>query len=158
MSPGMARRNPALDVLLGAAAGAAATWLMDKLTSALYERESEEVRKREEDVRGGSTTYENAAAKYLGDKDLAPALHWSSGIAAGALYGLLRNRVDLSFGTGVLFGVAFFAAVDEGVMTALKLAPPPNAFPWQSHARGLAGHLVLGAVIESAFDVVDLAA
>ena len=39
---------------------------------------------------------------------------------------------------------------------ALGLAPPPTKFPWQTHARGFAGHLALGAVVEAAFDVADL--
>ena len=43
------RRPLAVDVLIGAAAGLAATWLMDKVTTVLYERESKDVREREDD-------------------------------------------------------------------------------------------------------------
>lgn len=40
----------------------------------------------------------------------------------------------------------------------LGISPPPQEFLWQTHVRGLIGHLVLGVAIEAAFDIVDLAA
>jgi uncharacterized membrane protein YagU involved in acid resistance len=43
--------------------------------------------------------------------------------------------------------------MDEAALTLMGLTPPPKNFPWQTHARGLAGHLVLGATIEAAFDL-----
>jgi hypothetical protein len=152
------RRNLATDLLIGIAAGAAATWLMDKATSVLYEREDPFARHREDSARGGKTAYETASEKWLGDKKYGSAIHWALGIGAGAAYGVLRNRVPrLGVGSGPLYGALFFAAMDEGVNTALKLAPPPKAFPWQTHARGLAGHLLLGAVLEVPFDLADAA-
>ena len=48
-----------------------------------------------------------------------------------------------------------YLAIDEGLMSATKLAPPPDAFPWQTHARGLAGHFILGLLLDGAFDVAD---
>jgi hypothetical protein len=36
--------------------------------------------------------------------------------------------------------------MDETATPALGLTPGPRAFPWQAHARGLAGHLVFGSV------------
>jgi uncharacterized membrane protein YagU involved in acid resistance len=63
----------------------------------------------------------------------------------------------LGIGSGLAYGVLFWAAMDEGANTALKLTAPPNRFPWQTHARGLAGHLALGAVIEIVFDAADYA-
>ena len=142
------------DVVLGAAAGAAATWVMDKATTLLYEREPADVKRRENAVRRGKTAYQLAAEK-LGAKNpkvAAQAIHWSMGIGSGALYGLLRNRsARVRTGSGLAYGLAMFLAVDEGLLTALKLTPTPDKFPWQAHARGLAGHLVLGAVLDCAF-------
>ena len=46
--------------------------------------------------------------------------------------------------------------MDEGAVYALGLTPGPTAFPWQTHARGFAGHLVLGVILDAAFDVADL--
>lgn len=160
-----ADRRPLIgDLVLGAAAGAAATWAMDQATTLLYERESTEAKRRENAVRRGKTAYEIAAEKLspkpLGKKQLksaAKAIHWSIGISSGALYGLLRNRsARLGAGSGLAYGLAMFLAIDEGLLAALKLTPPPEKFPWQAHARGLAGHLVLGAILDGAFGVADL--
>ena len=43
------------DVIKGAIAGAVATWVMGKVTSAMYEREDRWVRQAEDDARGGRT-------------------------------------------------------------------------------------------------------
>lgn len=161
------RRPLSVDVLLGAAAGAGATWLMDQATTAIYERQSRASRKQEEKARGGKPAYEVAAekgAKLAGReiskeqrKQLGAVIHWSMGVGSGAIYGLLRNRVRrFGIGSGVAFGLALSLLVDEAALTALGISPPPNAFPWQTHARRLAGHLILGAVLDATFDAADL--
>jgi hypothetical protein len=45
--------------------------------------------------------------------------------------------------------------VDEGVVPALGLAGGPTEYPWQAHARGLVGHLVLGAVTHATLELLD---
>jgi len=70
---------------------------------------------------------------------------------------VLRNRSRrVGLGSGLAYGVAFWLVMDETATALLGLAPPPRRFPWQTHARGLAGHVVLGGMIEAAFDMVDL--
>jgi Protein of unknown function (DUF1440) len=161
------RRPFVLDVLVGALAGAGSTWVMDQVTTILYEAQPRKVRKRESSARGGKTAYEIAAekgARLAGRKisaderkTIGAAIHWTLGVSAGALYGALRNRVPaLGLGSGAAYGAAFWLAMDEAALTALGLTAPPQDFPWQTHARGLVGHLVLGAVIELPFDVADL--
>ena len=140
------RRSLLVDVLIGAAAGAAATWAMDQATTLLLDRQPEAVTNREKSARRGSASP-------------PPAAHWAMGVGAGALYGALRNRTRaMGFGSGLAYGVAFFLLVDEAAQAALGMSAPPQDFPWQTHARGLAGHLVLGAVLEAPFDVMDMAA
>lgn len=56
-------RNLCTDLALGALAGAAATWIMGKTTSYLYEKEDTQARKREDQARGDKTAYEVAAEK-----------------------------------------------------------------------------------------------
>lgn len=155
------RRRPlSLDLLLGAFAGAAGTALMDQVTTLAYERQSKATREREDHARGGKTAYV-AAAEKLGAPEakqeaLGNAIHWSLGIGAGALYGALRNRSRrMGLGSGLAYGVAFWIVMDEAMNTVLRLSPPPQRFPWQTHARGLAGHVVLGGAIEAAFDLAD---
>jgi len=158
-----------LDLLLGAMAGAAATWAMDKVTTVIYERQPAKTKRQENKARGGTPPYEVAAQKgaKLAGRKLSPeqrkkigsAIHWSLGVTSGALYGLIRNRSRfLGLGSGVAYGLAFYVIVDEAGLAALGISPPPNAFPWQTHARGLAGHLVLGGILDGVFDVADLVA
>jgi len=157
-----ARRRPlATDLLLGALAGAAGTALMDKLTTLAYEREPKEARDREDNARGDKSAFVVAVEK-LGVRDdrqelAGQVIHWSLGVGAGALYGALRNRSRrLGLGSGLAYGVAFWIVMDEAMNTLLSLSPPPQRFPWQTHARGLAGHVILGGAIEAAFDLADV--
>lgn len=158
-------RNLATDLILGAVAGAAATWLMDLATTVMYERESKPVQDRENAARGDRTAYEIAADKTaaLAGRELTEeqrktaggAIHWALGISSGIGYGALRNRLPLGLGSGLAYGTLFWLAMDEGALTLAGLTPPPADFPWQTHARGLAGHLILGAAIEAFFDLAD---
>jgi hypothetical protein len=155
-----------VDLILGAAAGAGSTWLMDRATTKLYEGEPKAVRKAEDAARGGETAYERAAEKAarLFHRKLSKpqrerfgsALHWALGMSAGAIYGALRHyNPRLRLGTGLAYGAAFWLAADEVALTALDVTPPPQAFPWQTHVRGLLGHLVLGGGVEAVFDAAD---
>ena len=154
------------DLAKGAVAGAAATWVMGQVTSYLYENESKQARKAEDEARGDKTAYGVAAEKAadtvgreLTDderRQAGSAIHWALGAGAGAVYGAVRHRVPAAdLGNGLLFGAAFWAVIDEGANTALGLTPGPTAFPWQTHARGLAGHLVFGVAADAALRALD---
>lgn len=162
----MDRRPWLADAFLGAAAGVAATWIMGKATQTLYERESEEAREREQEARDGKTAYGVAAeksARLLGEElsdeerqQYGNAIHWALGASAGAVYGVMRPRVSwISSGFGALYGVLFWLTIDEGGNTLLGLTPPPQEFPWETHARGLAGHVVFGLAAESVLRTTD---
>lgn len=157
------------DLLKGALAGAAATWVMGQATTYLYERESKEARETEDEARGGKTAYGVAAEKVAGAagmelsdeqrQKVGSGIHWALGAGAGAVYGLLRHRVPgADLGAGLLFGTAFWLTIDEGANYALRLTPGPTAFPWQTHARGLAGHLVFGLSAHAALEALDAVA
>ena len=150
----------------GAAAGVAATWLMDQVTSFLYEHEPAEVRRSEDEARGDRAAYVAAAEKAAdlvgtelsGEKRQSAglAVHWLLGATAGSLYGILRGRVPgVDAARGLAYGAAFWAVVDEGANALLGLTPGPRAFPWQTHARGLAGHLVYGVAAEGVLTALD---
>jgi hypothetical protein len=147
-------------VLKGAVAGLAATWVMDRVTTLLYERENPDARRREDQARGGKTAYGVAAEKAMalagrrisdeGRERAGAAVHYLTGAAAGASYVLLARKFpELKESYGAAFGAAWFLAVDELANVALGLTPGPRAFPWQAHARGLAGHLVLGVTTDA---------
>jgi hypothetical protein len=147
------------DLIKGAIAGAVATWALGQVTTWLYKRERPDARAQEERARGGVSAYERAAEKAASQMDLAlsdttreragSAIHWATGITAGALYAVARRRWQPVGMTGGLpFGAGFFLAMDELMNPVLGLTPGPGAFPWQAHARGLAGHLAFGATTE----------
>jgi hypothetical protein len=154
------------DLVKGALAGAFATWVMGYATTYLYEAENEEARKREDEAREGKTAYGVAAEKAVAAagqelseeqrQKVGSAIHWALGVGTGAVYGALRHRVPgANAANGLLFGTAFWAVVDEGANVALGLTPGPPAFPWQAHARGLAGHLVFGLAADAALRTMD---
>jgi hypothetical protein len=37
-------------------------------------------------------------------------------------------------------------------------AEPPQAYPWQAHARGFVGHLAFGLAADTVLDVLDAVA
>ncbi|NUQ20919.1 MAG: DUF1440 domain-containing protein [Gemmatimonadaceae bacterium] len=165
----MSKQSLAADIIDGAIAGAIATWIMGKATTALYEGENQSARQEEDQARHGKTAYGVAAEKAaslagleLSDeqrKKAGQAIHWALGIGAGALFGALRPRSEIaSAAGGLLFGAAFWLLMDETVTPALGLTPGPTAFPWQTHARGLAGHLVFGTVANTTLATIQPAA
>jgi Protein of unknown function (DUF1440) len=160
------RSTVARDLIKGAIAGGVATWVMGKVTTYLYEREDRSARGAEDEARGGKTAYGAAAEKTAGlfGKSLneeqrerfGSAIHWALGIGTGAVYAVLRRRFDRVGklgGTG--FGAAFWAVVDEGLVSLLGLTPSPPRFPWQTHARGLAGHLTFGTVTDATLRALE---
>lgn len=162
----MPKQSMIADVVDGAIAGAVATWLMGKVTTYLYDNEKKAAREREDRVRAGKTAYGVAAEKAASligtalsedeQRRFGQAIHWALGVGAGALYGALRPRVEsASIARGLLFGTAFWLLMDETMTPALGLTPGPQAFPWQTHARGLAGHLTFGAVADAALGALQ---
>ena len=142
------------DLLKGAVAGAVATFVMGKVTGYMYEHEDRDARRREDDARGGhsaGTSLDPSQRERLGS-----AAHWALGIGAGAAYAVLRRRFQ-SFGSaaGTAFGTGFWVFLDEGLVPALGLTPGATAFPWQTHARGLVGHLTFGTVTEGTLRLLD---
>jgi len=159
-------RSTGLDLVKGAIAGAVATWVLGQVTTLVYERERSDAREREERVRAGVSAYERAAEKVASQADVSlsdsarqragSAIHWATGITAGALYAVARKRWYPVARTGGLpFGAGFFLAIDEVMNPVLGLTPGPAVFPWQAHARGLAGHLAFGATTELVLTGLD---
>jgi hypothetical protein len=77
---------------------------------------------------------------------LASALHQS----LGQLYGvgaasLIRVGVP-PLAAGITTGVAGLLLIDE-LANSLFFTPPPQAYPVESHLRGLVGHLSFGATL-----------
>lgn len=164
---GSRERSLLADALAGAAAGAAAVWVMDRVDWFNFEHEDPRARRRTQAVRPGGMdpahVAADAAARAAGYRldprdNNAPgkAIHYSIGIVPGALYGVLRHHVPgLDAGHGSLFGIGLFLLQDEGLNAIIGLSAKPNEYPWQAHARGLAAHAVYGLVLDTTLNFAD---
>jgi uncharacterized membrane protein YagU involved in acid resistance len=149
------------DALRGAIAGAAATWLMDQVTTAQLEAQSEETTRREQAAQpNGKSSVANLVDRIetrfglvLDDQQraaAAQAVHYGLGIVPGAAYAVLRPRVPLvGSGRGVGYGIALWASNDVYAHAALGLSGPVDAYPMKTHRRGLIGHVVLGGATDT---------
>jgi hypothetical protein len=152
------------DAVIGAAAGAIAVWVMDRVDWFAYNHEPEEARQRTIAARPDGMDPAHVMADKMAGTDITQphpagtAVHYSLGIAPGALYGALHEKVPgLSAGRGGLFGLGLFLLQDEGLNTITGLAGKPRLYPWQAHARGLAAHVVYGVVMDSIVRLVKKA-
>jgi uncharacterized membrane protein YagU involved in acid resistance len=83
------------------------------------------------------------------------ALHYALGVVPAMAYAVVRRRAPVvAAAGGLLFGAILWAINDEVLSTALGLAGPPEAYPVESHARGLIGHLTLGAATDTVLELL----
>lgn len=154
------------DLLMGAAAGAAAVWLMDRVDWFNYRHEDPEARQRTENVRPLGLPPADVAVEKAVDaagvelplgkrRALGKAVHYSIGMAPGAAYGALRERhPGIATGRGAMFGLGLFLLHDEFLNSVLGLSAKPREYPWQAHARGLVAHLVYGVALDTIFSAM----
>ena len=154
------------DAVRGAIAGAAATWCMDLITTAMLHAQAPEVTEREEAARpNGKSSVANLVDRVevetgvLVPRSERPlvenAIHYALGIVPGAIYGVVRRWVPLArLGRGLAYGLLLFAANDEYANTRLGLAAQPSAYPPETHIRGFAGHAVLGVATETGIQLL----
>jgi putative membrane protein len=82
-------------------------------------------------------------------KIAGPAVHYALGTGVGGLYGAVAEVVpEVTTGTGLPFGVAFWLVVDETAIPLLRLSRPPTDYPVSTHVYALASHLVYGLTAE----------
>jgi hypothetical protein len=152
----------AQDLAVGAVAGYAGSRAMDRATTWYWDRMDEQAKQRERAANPDGTplVVGRVGARLLGrgDEDgaayrTAAQVHRGLGIAYGVAAALLARRGTPPLGAGLLAGAGAFALVDEGVLSTVL--PPPTAYPPESHARGLLGHLVLGATAGAVLTVVE---
>lgn len=162
-------KNIAVELIKGAIAGAVSVWAMDRVTWYMYRNEDRKafMQEKKAQVHGKYVSQVSvdkvidATGAELSDKQYQYAykgVHYFLGIAPGMLYGVLRHKVKgLDAGRGALFGLGLFVVMDEIVAPLAGLASGPAAYPWQAHARGLAGHLTVGVVTDATLNLLDKA-
>ena len=151
----------------GAAAGAVGVVAMDAVTWLLYRRESRLDLLREKRLRpyGKDTAHalvrkiSRSVGSDAGSSEPNGAgitVHYALGMGPGALYAQQRTqRPWLRRGNGALYGAALYLANDLLAARLLGIAGPQGKYPWQAHARGIVGHVVLGVATEAALNAME---
>lgn len=159
--------NTLKGLIKGAIGGAVSVWMMDRVTWYMYRNEDPKAHKKEKKAQiDGKYVAHVAAAKIVDafglnlspkqQHHLGTGVHYFLGVAPGALYGVFKHRVKgLDAGRGLLYGFGLFLVMDELIAPLAGLASGPAAYPWQAHARGLAGHLTVGATTDTVVGLLD---
>jgi uncharacterized membrane protein YagU involved in acid resistance len=85
-------------------------------------------------------------------------IHYGYGAAWGAVMGVLGRKVSLPpIVSGAVLGAALWLVSDEVIVPLLRLSLPPWKYPASSHGKALAGHLVYGVAVDSAWRVMRMA-
>ena len=76
-------------------------------------------------------------------------VHYVTGAALGAGYALaVRQWPESNAGFGAAFGVGVATLLDDVAVPAFGWGPGPTETPLNTHAYGLASHVVFGLVLE----------
>lgn len=151
-------------VARSAAAGYAATLIMERVSNWIYFRHGEAVREREEQLRTEmpTSTFARkavaAAGRELNEEQAERAgmiLHTVFGAGGGPATALLVRMGMSPMRAGLTTGMAMFVFVDEGFNTVAGLTPPPGQWPMATHVRALINHLAFGAAVGVLLDSPD---
>ena len=144
---------------VGALVGYVASRTMDQATTWFYARQSDESRRREEELAPGGSLVQlgkqlgEAAGRSLGDEEagrVGLAVHRTLGVSYGIAAAALVKAGLKPMTAGPAVGAAAFALIDEG--TAISEFA---AYPVASHLRGVVGHTTFGLVAEALLSLVE---
>ena len=143
-------RAAAAGLVAGLAAGAVMNGFQAAWSSATGQQsDGEPTTTRAADRLAEATTGAKVPEPYRKAAD--PVVHYATAAALGLAYALAAEVWrPVTAGAGTLFGAGTAALLDEGLVPALGLAPPPAATPPATHAYALASHLVFGVALEGA--------
>ena len=148
-------KNAIRTLFVGAAAGYVAGQAMNQATTWFYGRQSDESKQREQEVlpEGAPMASARKLASWIGaeptedqTETLAQVMHQSLGQLYGVVAASLTRRGVNPVAAGLASGAGGFLLVDE-LANGLLFTPPPQAYPAESHLRGVVGHLTLGATL-----------
>ena len=147
----MDSRSVVRGALAGAAAGAFASFAMDRFQNLLSQFGASP-------GGGGEPSTVKAAERVAGrpmrggeKKRAGNAVHYGFGTALGATYGVAAEVEPwVAAGFGMPFGGAVAVVADETLVPALGLAGPPWRSPPSTHLYSLTSHLVFGVALEAA--------
>lgn len=145
------------DLAVSAVAGYLGTKVMEPVSTALYQRESDQHRAQEDEARPGPP-FQVAAektARVLGvklkDQRLQQAsmgLHYGLAVSWAPLYALLRGQAQLHpIPAGLTMGTVMSLIADELLTPLAGFSAPNRAYPLVTHARGSLAHLAFGLAV-----------
>ncbi len=153
------------DVGTGMIGGYVGTKVMEPVSMKLYELESEEDRRKEDEARPGppyliatrKTT--EAMGLELSEERLQKVatyvFHYGLGMGWGPPYAFLRRRTSLGpVSAGLLTAAAMSLLVDEGMTPLLGFSAPNRADPVATHLRGFAAHLAFGLGVAGTVEAI----
>ncbi len=155
-----------VDALVGAASGLAASWVMERAQSRIMRAGGEETKRREKEAQGdlepATVRAAERAAGAVGASlpeerkgTASEAVHYGTGAAFGALFGVLAPRLAApAILAGLAYGVAVWLVADETLVPTLGLSKKPWKYPASTHAKALASHLVYGAATGTGFGLL----
>ena len=154
-----------VDVARGAVAGAVGTWVMDLITTGIVSGQSKAAAKREAAARpNGKSSVENLVDRLPAWTGIdIPAerrplvqqlVHFGLGVVPGAAYALLRRTPLTGTARGAAMGALLWALNDEFINSKLGLAGPFEAYPLETHLRGLVGHVALGITTDTTIELL----
>lgn len=164
----MDRRGLVQSVVIGAAAGLVAAWVMNRFQAGLSSLSQDKESDSGSDEKSEPTTVKSAdILSQMATDEPVPdqhreiageAVHYGFGAFLGALYGglcVIAPATRTGFGTA--YGAAVVLAGDEALVPAMGLSPPPQKVPASSHAYAIISHVVFGAALEGSMRAIESA-
>lgn len=152
--------RPWLGLIAGAASGLIAAGMMNGMQAAVtaLSRDKGEDAGKPATVKAADKVSEAATGLPVPAqhrKDAGQAVHYLTGAALGALYGVVAEyEPDITSGFGTAFGTATSLVLDDAIVPALGLGDAPWKSTPATLAYGLASHLVFGATLEGSRSVL----
>jgi hypothetical protein len=145
------------DLAVASLAGYVGTKAMEPVSMKLYQLESEQARKQEDEARPGPP-FRIAAQKISGALGMnlegkalevaSMAMHYGLAVSWSPLYVLLRRKTAMTtVGAGLTTGAAMSLVADEGMTPLFGFSAPNKAYPLVTHLRGFVAHLAFGLAV-----------
>lgn len=144
--------NPLREIIVGAAAGAGAAFIMDQFQTLWSKSQLPGGARQEGTVSApekvGQQVAEIATGETLPAEKIeaaGKAVHYATGAALGAVYGVIASSVrGATLGGGLGFGAAAFLALDQGLVPKAQLGYPAGRNDRDQQIYALVSHLVFG--------------
>lgn len=143
----------------GVLVGYAASRIMDQATTWFYASQTEDSKRREEELAPGGTLVQmgkqlgGAVGRDLTDEEagrVGLAVHRTLGATYGMAASALIKRGTPPLAAGLVVGALAFVVVDEG--TAISQV---TDYPVESHLRGVVGHAAFGLAAGILLSLID---